>query len=240
MPLNGLMSVGFDVCHDTRNKTISYGALVASMDLRTNCRYFSVVSAYNSGEELSNELAMNMIKALEEYKQMHNVLPAKILLYRDGVNENQIHYVIQHEVENLKKILAKQYASANQELRFAFVIVNKRLNTRIFKGERNPLPGTVVDDAITLPERYDFYLVSQSVRQGTVSPTSYNIVHDTLQLPPDKMQILTYKMCHLYYNWSGTTRVPAVCQYAHKLAYLVGQHIHTSPSHSLQRQLYFL
>lgn len=240
MPLAGLMTVGFDVCHDTRNKTISYGALVASMDLRTNCRYYSVISAHNSGEELSSELAINMIKSLEEYRKVHGSYPAKILFFRDGVNENQIHYVIQHEVENLKKVLAKQYASVNQELRFAFVIVNKRLNTRIFKGDRNPLPGTVVDDAITLPERYDFYLVSQSVRQGTVSPTSYSIVFDSLQLTPNKMQILTYKMCHLYYNWSGTTRVPAVCQYAHKLAFLVGQYIHTTPNQSLQRQLYFL
>lgn len=83
-----------------------------------------------------------------------------------------------------------------------------RLNTRIFKGDKNPGPGTVVDDVITLPERYDFFLVSQSVRQGTVSPTSYNVIHDSLQLPPDKMQILTYKMCHLYYNWSGEYFIP--------------------------------
>lgn len=144
MPLSGLMTVGFDVCHDTRNKAISYGALVASMDLRTNCRYFSVVSSHSNGEELSNELATNMIKSLQEYKEVHHALPAKILLFRDGVGEGQIHYVIQHEVENLRKTLAKQYAAVNQELRFAFVIVNKRLNTRIFKGDRNPLPGMVM------------------------------------------------------------------------------------------------
>lgn len=38
--------------------------------------------------------------------------------------------------------------------------------------------------------------------------------------------MLTYKMCHLYYNWPGTIRVPAPCQYAHKIAFLVGQSIH--------------
>ena len=30
---------------------------------------------------------------------------------------------------------------------------------------RNPPSGTVVDDVVTLPERYDFYVISQSVRQ---------------------------------------------------------------------------
>ena len=32
------------------------------------------------------------------------------------------------------------------------------------------------------------------------------------------MQALTYKLTHLYYNWPGTVRVPAVCQYAHKVS----------------------
>ncbi len=104
----------------------------------------------------------------------------------------------------------------------------------------NPPAGTVVDDVITLPERYDFYLISQSVRQGTVTPTSYNIIKDTSRLTPDRMQILTYKMCHLYYNWSGTTRVPAVVQYAHKLAFLVGQYLQAAPNKLLEKQLYFL
>ena len=74
---------------------------------------------------------------------------------------------------------------------------------------------------ISFPRRYDFFLVSQSVRQGTVNPTSYNIIKDTSGLKPKHIQMLTYKLTHLYYNWPGTVRVPAPCQYAHKLAFLV-------------------
>ena len=66
--------------------------------------------------------------------------------------------------------------------------------------------------------RYDFFLVSQSVRQGTVNPTSYNVVEDTSGLKPEHLQKLTYKLTHLYYNWPGTVRVPAPCQYAHKVS----------------------
>ena len=72
-----------------------------------------------------------------------------------------------------------------------------------------------------MPCRYDFFLVSQSVRQGTVNPTSYNIIKDTSGLKPKHIQALTYKLTHLYYNWPGTVRVPAPCQYAHKLAFMV-------------------
>ena len=62
----------------------------------------------------------------------------------------------------------------------------------------------------TLFCRYDFFIVSQSVRQGTVSPTSYNVIFDNTGLDPDKMQKFTYKMTHLYYNWSVRTLIHAV------------------------------
>ena len=54
------------------------------------------------------------------------------------------------------------------------------------------------------------------------------------------MQLLTYKMCHLYYNWLGTIRVPAPCQYAHKYAYLVGQSLRKEPSEKLLDKLFYL
>ena len=89
-----------------------------------------------------------------------------------------------------------------------FIIVSKRINTRFFTGAvqgsyGNPPSGTIVDDAVTLPERYDFFLVSQSVRQGTVNPTSYNVIMDESGFKPDQLQRLTYKLTHLYYNWPG-------------------------------------
>ena len=88
--------------------------------------------------------------------------------------------------------------------------------------------------------RYDFFLVSQSVRQGTVNPTSYNVIKDNSGLTPDHLQKLTYKLCHLYYNWPGTVRVPAPCQYAHKLAFLVGESLHREPSEQLEDVLFYL
>lgn len=60
--------------------------------------------------------------------------------------------------------------------------------------------------------RMDFFLVSQFVRQGTVTPTHYVVVHNTLGWNVDKLQKLSYKMTHLYYNWPGTIRSPAPCQ----------------------------
>merc|ERR1712098_1004221 len=129
------------------------------------------------------------------------------------------------------------------QVKFTYIIVNKKINTRIMQMEGrnavNPPSGTVVDDVVTLPERYDFFLVSQSVRQGTVNPTSYNVIKDNSGLKPGHLQKLTYKLTHLYYNWPGTVRVPAPCQYAHKLAFLVGESLHQQPSEKLEDTLFY-
>lgn len=81
------------------------------------------------------------------------------------------------------------------------------------------MPGTIMDREVTKPYYQDFFLVSQYVRQGTVTPTHF-IVVDTANLSPDHLQKLSYKLTHMCYNWPGTVRVPAPCQYAHKLASL--------------------
>ena len=72
------------------------------------------------------------------------------------------------------------------------------------------------------------------------------------------MQRLTQKLCHLYYkyvvliidflllinlclfSWPGTIRVPGVCQYAHKLAFLAAQSLHSQPHESLADKLFYL
>jgi aubergine len=94
IPLSNLMTIGFDVTHDTRDKSLSYGALVATMDLKQSVRYFSAVSAHRNGEELSNELSLNVNKALREYRATHNVLPARIMFFRDGVGDGQVSLII--------------------------------------------------------------------------------------------------------------------------------------------------
>lgn len=241
---NGLMVVGFDVCHDTNNKSSSYGAMVASLDIRLT-RYFSAVTPHNRGEELSNNLATHIVSAARKYNDVNGDPPSKIIIYRDGVGEGQIQYVHETELSTIKEKLEDLYKSINKAPpRMAFIIVTKRINTRVFYNMgnviTNPAPGTIVDDVITDPEKFDFFLVSQSVREGTVTPTSYNVIHDTSGANPGQLQRLTYKLCHMYYNWSGTVRVPAVCQYAHKLAFLVGQTLHKQPHAQLADLLYFL
>uniref|UniRef100_A0A1A9W0S0 Piwi n=1 Tax=Glossina brevipalpis TaxID=37001 RepID=A0A1A9W0S0_9MUSC len=242
LPLSGLMTIGYDISKCPREKSKAFCALVASMDMKQNATFYSTVAECNPGDALASNLWPMMTKALRQYRKEHDKLPNRILFYRDGIGEGSLKQVYEHEVRDIVEKLEAEYKRSQHEKppMFAYVIVTKSINTRFFHEERNPPPGTVVDDVVTLPERYDFFLVSQSVRQGTVSPTSYNVVHSTIRLSADQMQLLTYKMCHLYYNWSGTTRVPAVCQYAKKLASLVSTALFQPPQNALEKKLYYL
>lgn len=141
---------------------------------------------------------------------------------------------VDHEVAQILSVFKSVVPPI--EPKFTMVVVQKRINTRLFlskvscflefklsvgksqyrsisqaTGVTNPPPGTVVDHTVTRRDWWDFFLVSQFVSQGTVSPTHFVVVHDG-GMKPDNLQKLAYKMTHMYYNWPGTVRVPAPCQ----------------------------
>ncbi|XP_067673438.1 piwi-like protein 1 [Haliotis asinina] len=241
IPLKDLMIVGIDVYHDATKGKRSIAGFVASTN-RTCTRWFSRVHFQLPHEELVNGLKTSLLSALRTYHEINHKLPEKIIVYRDGVGDGQLKVVSEHEVKQLATCF-KHFP--NYEPKLSVVVVQKRINTRLFYQTGpdridNPPPGSVMDHTITRRDWYDFFLVSQHVRQGTVSPTHYIVVHDGSSMKPDHMQRLAYKMTHMYYNWPGTVRVPAPCQYAHKLAYLVGQSIHKEPSELLSDRLFFL
>ncbi|XP_054611859.1 piwi-like protein 1 [Dunckerocampus dactyliophorus] len=241
IPLKQLMIVGIDCYHDTTAGKRSIGALVASLN-QSMSRWYSKVKLQNRGQEIMDGLKMAFAGALKDYFKFNRCLPSRIVVYRDGVGDGQLHSVVNYEVTQIIdsiKSMGQDYMP-----KLSVVVVKKRISCRFFEHCNgkicNPPPGTVIDSEVTRPEWYDFYVVSQAVTFGSVSPTHYNVVYDTSGLKPDHMQRLTYKLCHMYYNWQGIIAVPAPCQYAHKLAFLVGQSIHREPSMELDNLLFYL
>lgn len=180
---------------------------------------------------------------IRKFNAITGSFPERIIFYRDGVGEGQIDRVYEQEVEPILMTLKKIYGS--DDSRFAFIVVNKRSNARFFKdlgrgNFANPGPGTVIDRVVTMPNRNDFYLISQKVGQGTVAPTYYQVLHNTTGLSMDKIQILSFKFCHLYFNWAGTVRIPFVSQFAKKLAFLTCQSLRERVNPKLENTLYFL
>ena len=201
-------------------------------------KYYSSVIPHNKGEEICDKLAEHINHALESYKRANGRYPPRIFMYRDGVGEGQLNEVYKVEVKKVLGMLKNFYD--DKPIALTYIIVTKRISTRFFKDSKNPEPGTVVDDVVTDPDKYDFFLVSAKATVGTITPTSYNVIHDDNRLTPAQLQRFTFKLTHLYFNTSKTVRVPAPCHYAHKLAFLVSQFIHRTPSNNLSELLYFL
>ncbi|NXE51879.1 PIWL1 protein, partial [Casuarius casuarius] len=241
IPLKQLMVVGIDCYHDTVSGKRSIAGFVASLNEEMT-RWFSRCVLQDRGQELVDGLKACLQTALRDWFKWNKYLPSRVMVYRDGVGDGQLKTLVNYEVPQLLDCLKSVGKDYNPRL--SVIVVKKRVNTRFFAQShgrpQNPPPGTVVDIEVTRPEWYDFFIVSQAVKSGSVAPTHYNVVYDSSGLKPDHVQRLTYKLCHMYYNWSGVIRVPAPCQYAHKLAFLVGQSIHKEPNLSLSDRLYYL
>ncbi|PNF28066.1 Piwi-like protein Ago3 [Cryptotermes secundus] len=246
IPMNNCMVCGIDAYHDSSKRGASVAGFVASLN-QTLTRWFSKVCFQGPGQELVDGLKTCLISSLKFYYDVNHKFPDRIVIYRDGVGDGQLQVSADYEVPQFVDCF--QHIAPDYHPKLTVVICQKRINTRIFsalnaevsqKGYENAPPGTIVDHTVTRRNWYDFFLVSQRVQQGTVTPTHYVVIYDSCNMKTDHVQWLTYKLCHLYYNWPGTIRVPAPCQYAHKLAQLVGQSIHSAPSERLSDRLYFL
>ncbi|XP_053530289.1 piwi-like protein 2 isoform X3 [Ictalurus punctatus] len=240
VPLKHLMVIGVDVHHDTSKKTQSVMGFVASLNSLMT-KWYSRVTFQMPNEEIINGFRVCLLAALQKYYEVNHSFPEKIVIYRDGVSDGQLKTVELYEIPQILKCFE---TFPNYEPKLVFIVVQKRINTTLyaFGGNRfgTPPPGTVLDHTVTNGEWVDFFLMAHSIRQGCGFPTHYISIYNTANLTPDHLQRLTFKMCHLYWNWPGTIRVPAPCKYAHKLAYLSAQFLHSEPAIQLCDKLYFL
>ncbi|KAM9446701.1 piwi-like protein 2 [Clarias gariepinus] len=240
VPLKHLMVIGVDVHHDTTKKTLSVMGFVASLNSLMT-KWYSRVAFQMPNEEIINGFRVCLLAALQKYYEVNHSFPEKIIIYRDGVSDGQLKAVELHEIP---QILGCFETFPNYEPKLAFIVVQKRINTTLYAyGDDRfvtPPPGTVLDHTVTNRDWVDFYLMAHSIRQGCGFPTHYVAIYNTANLTPDHLQRLTFKMCHLYWNWPGTIRVPAPCKYAHKLAFLSAQFLHCEPASQLCDKLFFL
>ena len=96
------MVIGYDTYHDTAQKGRSVGAIVASMN-QSLTKYMSLANMHTTpAQELQDNLLPNITKMLRKYNDINGSLPSRIILYRDGVGDGQIPYVVEHEVKAIK------------------------------------------------------------------------------------------------------------------------------------------
>ncbi|XP_055334616.1 piwi-like protein 1 [Paramacrobiotus metropolitanus] len=181
--------------------------------------------------------------AVSEYRDVNNVNPAVIILYRLLDGDDELHKITAGKDPEIKCVEAI-LQDLRIEAKLLYCVAFKRCKTRFFSekgsGCGNPEPGTVIDTTVTIPGRYDFFLISHSGRKGTVMPTYYFVVSDQTKITADEFQNFTFQMAHMYYNWSGTIKVPAVCQYAMKMATMCAEVTKKQPNQNLRHKMWYL
>ena len=250
------MIIGADVYHSTKvgQQRKSCIGFCASLNPECNKFFSKITIQKREGDEIMKNIGILVKEAVMKYFvfTQKKFFPENIIFYRDGVAENQLESIMRFET---KTIIDQLKTIPGYDFKFAEVVVTKRIDDRIFTADNiragsepknfgNPPAGTVVAEKI-VSDNYDFFLVSQNVNQGTCTPTHYNVIYDTTGLDQNVLWQLTYNQCYNYYNWNGGVRVPAPVQYAHKLAYLVGQTLQGGETEAkvnpkLDQTLYYL
>ncbi|CAB4375543.1 unnamed protein product [Rhizophagus irregularis] len=212
--------MGADVTYPLPGECLSYAALCGSVNVKAS-RYAASIRVQSGYNIIITDLA-NMVKELLKiFYQTCGRKPKKILFYRDGVSESQFMKVLEHELTAIKD--ACQNLEVNYKPTITFVVVQKIHHTRFFPiqgADRtgNCFPGTVVDMNITHPHQFDFYLLSHAGLHGTSRPTHYHVLYDQNGFDANKLQMLSYNLCHTSARCTRAVSLVPPVYYAHLAA----------------------
>ncbi len=160
-----------------------------------------------------------------------------------------------HAIKNGAKEAFLETTGQEQDVKLTYIALCKKSNVKLFffngqgpESYFNCPPGTVIDDAIVNDELSDFYFISQKTNQGVPQPVHYYVAYDDYGVLRPDLYTLIFKLCFLYFNWTGSVKVPGPCQYAKKLSQLIGEKLSDSRDVALPnsrfedqlKNLYFL
>jgi aubergine-like protein len=118
----------------------------------------------------------------------------------------------------------------NHNIKITYIALCKKSNVKMFfynggsqEKYSNCPPGTIVDEHIVNDELSDFYMISQRTNQGVAQPVHYYIAFDDFGVDRNDLYTLIFKLSYLYFNWTGSIKIPGPCQYAKKLSQLMGE-----------------
>ncbi|KAG8740062.1 hypothetical protein FRC10_004782 [Ceratobasidium sp. 414] len=202
------MLIGSDVTHPSPGSargTPSIAAVVGSVDSMFG-QFPASLRIQESKKEMITELTEMMIERLTAFRIKNNVLPKRILFFRDGVSEGQFLTVRDEELPLMQKAFSKFPTKDGKPYnpKLTILIAGKRHHTRFFPtkdedaDKGNCKPGTVVDRGVTAIYDFDFFLQAHSGLQGTTRPTHYTVVHDDNAFTADRLQGLTHGMAYLF------------------------------------------
>jgi eukaryotic translation initiation factor 2C len=133
------MFFGADVTHQA-GEGLSIAAVVGSLDLCFTHYGVQLSEQYHEKEsrkskEIINDLNVMAYLLITSFRKKNNILPTKIIFYRDGVDEGQFQHVLNKELTALKN--ACNRIQAGYAPAITFIVVQKRHHIRFFPLNAN-------------------------------------------------------------------------------------------------------
>lgn len=162
-----VMVIGIDVCHAGSKSVVGF---CATTNRNLTGYYSNFIINPKNQELVKKDLDICLLGAIKDFKNNFNgEMPTKIIIYRDGVGEQMRDQIIDKEVGQFKETLKPLYNQVGGPPPITLVVVNKRINQRMFVsgkgGMENPPPGSIIDSQLVEfnkgTEKFDFYMVPQ-------------------------------------------------------------------------------
>ncbi|KAK7450614.1 hypothetical protein VKT23_012924 [Stygiomarasmius scandens] len=225
-PNNPTIIMGADVMHPAPgSSTPSFTAVVGNVDTGV-AKYVATSNVQESRVEIIADLydmAKSILLNYKQYREAEEKIasnrsaPKRLIFFRDGVSEGQFTQVRDQELDILKRVCA----DLKINVKITFIVVGKRHHYRFKPPEGgqadrsgNMPAGTVVDQGITHPVEFDFYLQSHAGLIGTSRSAHYNVLYDDNNFNVDPLQDLCYTLCHVYARATRSVSIPAPVYYA--------------------------
>jgi aubergine len=233
--------VGIDVFHapfvydpitKTRGRKKSVAAIIVEVfrksGLNTSHESYSKSFCREGGKEynMRNDLESTVREALFEL----NVTPGSVksvFVWRDGMPETAYKHAAE-EIDGIRKGIQAAtvgtVAPSGSPAPIAYIVCQKRINTKLFTsdGQSGAPSGTLVTSLQGTDGNETFYLNGRAPPFSTPKPVRFICMQRDADLINVSLPDLTWNQCHAYPNWTGSIKVPSVCQKAHKLAELAG------------------
>jgi len=216
------MIVGADVGHPGPGVAKpSVTGLVFSYDEGAT-RYAALTEIQQPRVEIIESLQKMMERALGLFIEFRKIPPRRVIFFRDGVSEGEYNTVAAAELEAIQAAIKTIVGGRDYQILVTFIVVGKRHHSVFFprnnsEGDRkgNCHPGLVVESEVTGPMRNDFYLQSHAALQGTPRSAHYIVLHDDIfNGNMQKIQELSFTLCHVYAKATRSVSIPAPVYYA--------------------------
>ncbi|CAG9536663.1 unnamed protein product [Cercopithifilaria johnstoni] len=210
---SGLLVVGLDIAHpafslvskkdrNTVPSVVGYSANIKKHPL-------DFIGGYRYGKANAEEMVDDTMQhifsdILRYFNANRRKPPTHLFVIRDGISLGQYKYVMNTEVEQIKKA-CQMVGGPGFRPHITFIVLTKMHNLRIYKknirkqdraAQQNIKPGTIIDEYVVNPVINEFYLNSHSAFQGTTKTPRYTVLLDTSEMKADVMQGIVYALTY--------------------------------------------